>query len=197
MRKNDDFRKLLEKARTAPEKKPGENAPVPGGGMKKKSQGSEKYRRLLEVNLMLPSLFFLLLPNKCNTRLRTLLISVSLLDKQKAKQKERDEDEGRYRDRASERQRQDKVGDAEDPEGGGVAALAAVDIEMSKYLGGDLAHTHLVKGLDYALLNKVRGESTSTQAANKVESKAADEEDRRRGALKTTKVSQQAMTTIF
>ena len=28
-------------------------------------------------------------------------------------------------------------------------------IEQSKYLGGDLAHTHLVKGLDYALLQKV------------------------------------------
>jgi len=31
-------------------------------------------------------------------------------------------------------------------------------IEQSKYLGGDLAHTHLVKGLDYALLQKIRAE---------------------------------------
>ena len=29
-------------------------------------------------------------------------------------------------------------------------------IEESKYLGGDMEHTHLVKGLDYALLHKVR-----------------------------------------
>ena len=28
-------------------------------------------------------------------------------------------------------------------------------IEESKYLGGDIEHTHLVKGLDYALLQKV------------------------------------------
>ncbi|CAO3701471.1 unnamed protein product [Rhizopus microsporus] len=28
--------------------------------------------------------------------------------------------------------------------------------EQSKYLGGDIDHTHLVKGLDFALLNKVR-----------------------------------------
>lgn len=35
----------------------------------------------------------------------------------------------------------------------------ALDIEHSKYLGGDLQHTHLVKGLDYALLNKVRSET--------------------------------------
>lgn len=28
-------------------------------------------------------------------------------------------------------------------------------IDESKYLGGDMEHTHLVKGLDYALLHKV------------------------------------------
>ena len=32
----------------------------------------------------------------------------------------------------------------------------------SKYLGGDMAHTHLVKGLDYALLHKVKAEIDST-----------------------------------
>jgi IK cytokine len=31
-------------------------------------------------------------------------------------------------------------------------------IEQSKYLGGDLEHTHLVKGLDFALLNRVKAE---------------------------------------
>ncbi|KAL0867790.1 hypothetical protein ABMA27_008497 [Loxostege sticticalis] len=31
-------------------------------------------------------------------------------------------------------------------------------IQESKYLGGDMEHTHLVKGLDYALLQKVRSE---------------------------------------
>lgn len=31
-------------------------------------------------------------------------------------------------------------------------------IEESKYLGGDMKHTHLVKGLDYALLHKVKAE---------------------------------------
>jgi len=33
-----------------------------------------------------------------------------------------------------------------------------VSIDESKYLGGDMDHTHLVKGLDYALLTKVRTE---------------------------------------
>eukprot|EP00931_Biecheleriopsis_adriatica_P080029 TRINITY_DN53386_c0_g1_i1.p1 TRINITY_DN53386_c0_g1~~TRINITY_DN53386_c0_g1_i1.p1 ORF type:complete len:556 (+),score=171.06 TRINITY_DN53386_c0_g1_i1:48-1715(+) len=38
-----------------------------------------------------------------------------------------------------------------------------VSVEQSKYLGGDLDHTHLVKGLDFALLNKVRTEITKQQ----------------------------------
>lgn len=33
-------------------------------------------------------------------------------------------------------------------------------IQESKFLGGDMEHTHLVKGLDYALLQKVRSELT-------------------------------------
>ncbi len=36
--------------------------------------------------------------------------------------------------------------------------ISAVDAEMSKYLGGDEAYTHLVKGLDKALAEKVRRE---------------------------------------
>ncbi len=31
----------------------------------------------------------------------------------------------------------------------------SISYEDSKYLGGDVAHTHLVKGLDFALLQKV------------------------------------------
>ncbi|CAF1202444.1 unnamed protein product [Adineta steineri] len=38
------------------------------------------------------------------------------------------------------------------------AARRKQQIEESKFLGGDLEHTHLVKGLDYALLQKVRAE---------------------------------------
>lgn len=36
-----------------------------------------------------------------------------------------------------------------------------VVIQESKYLGGDMEHTHLVKGLDYALLEKVRNNFVS------------------------------------
>ncbi|KAJ1439969.1 RED-like, N-terminal [Sesbania bispinosa] len=75
----------------------------------------------------------------------------------------------KYRDRAKER-REDQNPDYEQTELGfhAVAPPGTVDlrssdahklsIEKSKYLGGDVEHTHLVKGLDYALLNKVRSE---------------------------------------
>ena len=33
--------------------------------------------------------------------------------------------------------------------------MNGISIEESKFLGGDLEHTHLVKGLDFALLQKV------------------------------------------
>jgi hypothetical protein len=33
--------------------------------------------------------------------------------------------------------------------------LNTLSVEDSKFLGGDVDHTHLVKGLDYALLQKV------------------------------------------
>lgn len=36
-------------------------------------------------------------------------------------------------------------------------------IQESKFLGGDMEHTHLVKGLDYALLQKVRSEITNKE----------------------------------
>jgi IK cytokine len=38
-------------------------------------------------------------------------------------------------------------------------------IQESKFLGGDMEHTHLVKGLDYALLNKVRSEIQAQEKA--------------------------------
>lgn len=39
----------------------------------------------------------------------------------------------------------------------GAIDVNSLSVEETKYLGGDLEHTHLVKGLDYALLQKVGG----------------------------------------
>ncbi|KAK1288739.1 hypothetical protein QJS10_CPB19g01968 [Acorus calamus] len=76
----------------------------------------------------------------------------------------------KYRDRAKER-REDQNPDYEANELGSFHAVAPpgtvdlrtadahkISIENSKYLGGDVEHTHLVKGLDYALLHKIRSE---------------------------------------
>jgi len=48
--------------------------------------------------------------------------------------------------------------------------LRSMTVEESKYLGGDMEHTHMVKGLDYALLKKVR-----TQMAKEGEQLTSEE----------------------
>lgn len=49
-------------------------------------------------------------------------------------------------------------------------------IQESKFLGGDMEHTHLVKGLDYALLQKVRSEiQTKEQKQEQEMEKLAEE----------------------
>lgn len=42
-------------------------------------------------------------------------------------------------------------------------------IQESKFLGGDMEHTHLVKGLDYALLQKVRSEIITKEQEQEIE----------------------------
>lgn len=44
-----------------------------------------------------------------------------------------------------------------------------VSVDQSKYLGGDHEHTHLVKGLDFALLSKVRGELNKQARAEELQ----------------------------
>eukprot|EP00933_Yihiella_yeosuensis_P062462 TRINITY_DN65419_c0_g1_i1.p1 TRINITY_DN65419_c0_g1~~TRINITY_DN65419_c0_g1_i1.p1 ORF type:complete len:570 (-),score=175.24 TRINITY_DN65419_c0_g1_i1:129-1838(-) len=80
----------------------------------------------------------------------------ALAEKEKAANKPVDD----YMDRA--KQRREMAGEYEK-----VAAEwenhGEVSVEQSKYLGGDVDHTHLVKGLDFALLNKVRTEISKQQ----------------------------------
>jgi hypothetical protein len=54
-------------------------------------------------------------------------------------------------------------------------------IEESKYLGGDLEHTHLVKGLDYALLQKVKAELKTPGSKAAAGDEENGEERRRSG----------------
>ncbi|GMF66280.1 unnamed protein product [Phytophthora lilii] len=57
-----------------------------------------------------------------------------------------------YRDRAAERRR-GETGDMIDAD-----EFKHLDTDQSKFLGGDMEHTHLVKGLDYALLAQLKRE---------------------------------------
>ena len=92
--------------------------------------------------------------------------------------------EAKYRDRAKER-RDGKNPDYEHTESSSLKAgyravgptardisitaeLRKQAIQESKYLGGDMEHTHLVKGLDYALLQKVRSEISTREREKKV-----------------------------
>lgn len=51
-------------------------------------------------------------------------------------------------------------------------------IQESKFLGGDMEHTHLVKGLDYALLQKVRSEIfTKELEEEKIEEEEKEKEE--------------------
>ncbi|KAJ2509000.1 hypothetical protein IWW47_000302 [Coemansia sp. RSA 2052] len=75
-----------------------------------------------------------------------------------------------YRDRAAER-REGGVGDYADSEQllshlNSTSNDRQAAYEQSKYLGGDVARTHLVRGLDYLLLEKMRGSNgISTSSA--------------------------------
>lgn len=88
----------------------------------------------------------------------------------------------KYRDRAKERREGINTEESFDPRtstsgyravapdmGLNAAERRRKMIQESKYLGGDLRHTHLVKGLDYALLQKVRSEITNQEKIQEVE----------------------------
>lgn len=83
-----------------------------------------------------------------------------------------------YRDRAKERREEKGEYETVAQE---FESHAEVSIDQSKYLGGDLDHTHLVKGLDFALLSKVRTEMTKQQ---KVEGIQKERAEKKAGAQK-------------
>ncbi|VDN53962.1 unnamed protein product [Dracunculus medinensis] len=110
------------------------------------------------------------------------------------KQKERDEQDEddffgpsnlteilkNYRDRAEERRKGIGKEDSDDLQANNAYRAVPSDIratadaaqrrkqaiQESKYLGGDMEHTHLVKGLDYSLLHKVRSEIAMREQKN-------------------------------
>ncbi|CAG9770785.1 unnamed protein product [Ceutorhynchus assimilis] len=150
---NDDFRKLLMTPRSTPA-----NAPAAPGSVKDAMQNSSsmpppKIEDKLEARKKRKS-FYAKLKKQEDTKIAELA--------------------EKYRDRAGERRKGVNPDySADDPVATAQAYRAVAPdlksgfdaaerrrqmIQESKFLGGDMEHTHLVKGLDYALLQKVRSE---------------------------------------
>jgi hypothetical protein len=66
------------------------------------------------------------------------------------------EKKDKYIDRAKDRRKKEKEGDKGGEDDDKEEEFQKVDKNKNKYLGGDLEHTHLVHGLDYQLLERVR-----------------------------------------
>jgi len=91
--------------------------------------------------------------------------------------------ESSYRDRAKERR--DVENDEDNPDVSlnfappdlrvDKEATRKAIIEKSKFLGGDMEHTHLVKGLDFALLNRVKVEISVEEKHAKIEPEKTEE----------------------
>ncbi|CAO3586484.1 unnamed protein product [Absidia cylindrospora] len=96
----------------------------------------------------------------------------SIKNKKKRIQGADDQDKLNYRDRAAERRvgengpsnNQQTTEDLLRPMEQDETLDAQQVYEQSKYLGGDIQHTHLVKGLDFTLLNKVRRQIHETNS---------------------------------
>ncbi|XP_060533058.1 protein Red [Cylas formicarius] len=178
---NDDFRKLLMTPRSTPA-----NAPAPPGSIREAMQ-----------NPMPPPK----IDDKNEARRKKKSYYAKLKKQEDNKIAELAE---KYRDRASERRKgvnpdyqvDDPVATAQayravapDLKSGYDAAERRRQmIQESKFLGGDMEHTHLVKGLDYALLQKVRSEITQKEIeqeqelerlANESEEKKKQEKERK------------------
>ena len=88
------------------------------------------------------------------------------------KAKEDEKKTSAYRDRAAER-REGKAEQKDEEEFAGMTA------DETKFLGGDMEHTHLVKGLDVALMEKVRLEQQFEAALARAAEKERQEEEAR------------------
>lgn len=113
----------------------------------------------------------------------------------------------KYRDRAKERRTDDNPDyTADDPSMQGGYRAVAPDaqsgfdaaerrrqmIQESKFLGGDMEHTHLVKGLDYALLQKVRSEITNIEKENEEELERITKENKNKADEEEKQKQQEA-----
>ncbi|KAJ8711002.1 hypothetical protein PYW07_008244 [Mythimna separata] len=162
---NEDFRKLLMTPRA-----------TPGGSGGSHPTGSVREAMANSGSMPPPS------ENKGELRRKKKSYYAALKKQEDNKLAELAE---KYRDRARERRDGSNELGPMDPTSNTSSAYRAVApdlksgmdakerrrqlIQESKYLGGDMEHTHLVKGLDYALLQKVRSEIQTREQEQEAE----------------------------
>ena len=86
---------------------------------------------------------------------------------------ENDIKEPKYRDRAAERRKKETSKEEEEVE----ILAGKVNKEYNQFLGGDMDHAHLVKGLDYSLLHKVDADLNILKKEKGKEEKEEEEKD--------------------
>ncbi|CAG9820486.1 unnamed protein product [Phaedon cochleariae] len=161
---NDDFRKLLMTPRATPS-----HTPAPVGSIKE---------AMNNPNSMPPPK----IEDKSEARRKKKSYYAKLKKQEDNKMAELAE---KYRDRAGERrsganpdyQADDPIATAQAYRAVAPDLKTSFDaaerrrqmIQESKFLGGDMEHTHLVKGLDYALLQKVRSEIQQIEQEQEIE----------------------------
>ncbi|KAJ8985192.1 hypothetical protein NQ317_018221 [Molorchus minor] len=175
---NDDFRKLLMTPRATPS-----HTPAPAGSIRE---------AMNDPNSMPPPK----IEDKSEARRKKKSYYAKLKKQEDNKMAELAE---KYRDRASERrsganpdyQVDDPIATAQAYRAVAPDLKSCFDaaerrrqmIQESKFLGGDMEHTHLVKGLDYALLQKVRSEiqqieQEQEQELERLASKSLEEKEK-------------------
>eukprot|EP00201_Polytomella_parva_P004774 CAMPEP_0175076884 /NCGR_PEP_ID=MMETSP0052_2-20121109/23023_1 /TAXON_ID=51329 ORGANISM="Polytomella parva, Strain SAG 63-3" /NCGR_SAMPLE_ID=MMETSP0052_2 /ASSEMBLY_ACC=CAM_ASM_000194 /LENGTH=393 /DNA_ID=CAMNT_0016346169 /DNA_START=44 /DNA_END=1222 /DNA_ORIENTATION=+ len=75
----------------------------------------------------------------------------------------------KYRDRADERRRREENPNYERVEDS--VDTSGMSVEKTKFLGGDMEHTYLVKGLDYVLMEKTRREAEDSESKKRIAQK--------------------------
>lgn len=90
--------------------------------------------------------------------------------------------ENEYRDRAKERREQKGEYETVADE---FESFAEVAVDQSKFLGGDLEHTHLVKGLDFTLLKKVRDDLNKQQKVDELQQQRAERKQQKKRSFET------------
>lgn len=148
---NADFRKLLMTPRAAPSEEPSTSIPDTARGSEAKVAPTPQFNRQKSEQRKIRKKQYAQAKKEEDEKLAELAM--------KYRDRAKERREGGHEDDVDETMRNASAYRAVAPDfksGLDAAERKKKMIQESKYLGGDMEHTHLVKGLDFALLQKVR-----------------------------------------